>query len=362
MEKTNQTKAPTTKADDYTEDKNSGSAYKTTLMILLIGLVFHAISGVLVKVANFGPVISAFMRIFISVAVTIPFAYYEIKKKRTINKKGFWLSVAGGLFLGLDFMFFNYSIFYVGSGIAMVLLNIQVIMLPLLYLLFDKDKPGNIYYVLVPFMVLGLIMTGGIFDAGTAVEGAPDSIYGWDLSTLGTLLGAASGTCYGFYLYFTRKAGTMNPGLELQPMFYAFIAQLIPTGLALLTNVSGRGFDLANGVLLNGALPANPETAMGDPIDTMNWVWMVVLGIGGQAICWTFIQYGSVRLKPTNVAALLLLSPVASLFVGYFWVDEVPSTYQLIGVAVVLVAVSLQNGVHKLILGKGKKKAKNEVK
>lgn len=334
------------------------SNFTKTFIIIIIGLIFHAISGALVKAANFEPVTSAFLRVIIAFAALAPVGYYEVYKKRVINKKGFWLSIIGGLFLGMDFMFFNYSIFYAGSGIAMVLLNIQVIVLPALYLIFDNESPGKLYYILVPFMIIGLVLTGGVIGEGT-VTGGPEKIFGWDIALLGTILGAASGTCYGFYLYFTRKAGTMNKGLELQPMVWANFAQLIPISIALwVVDLSGRGFDIMNGVLVNGTLPANPETMVGDPITATGWIYMIILGLGCQAICWTFIQYGSVRLKPSIVAGLLLLSPIAALFVGYFWLGEVPNFLQIVGVVIVLVCVAIQNGAHKMIFGnKNKQKA-----
>lgn len=45
-----------------------------------------------------------------------------------------------GLIPGIDFIIYNYSIFYVGAGIASVLLNLQVIMLPVLAFAVDRER------------------------------------------------------------------------------------------------------------------------------------------------------------------------------------------------------------------------------
>ncbi len=120
---------------------------------------------------------------------------------------------------------------------------------------------------------------------------------------------------------------------------------------AIWTLFNGRGFDVTHGVLVNGQLPLNPETTVGDPITAMNWFWMIVLATAGQALTWTFIQYGSVRLEPSIVAGFILLSPVATVFlVSSPLLGEVPSMLQILGVVIVLGAVAFQNNLHLAML------------
>lgn len=220
----------------------------------------------------------------------------------------------------------------------------QVIILPALAIIFDGYRPPASYYILVPIMLFGVALTGGVFDPPAATTG-PATFFGVDIALLGTILGATSGSCYGVYLYATRKASKVNPGRIIQPMVYAMIAQLIFPFIWLF--FSGRGFDIANGVLVNGQLPLNPETTVGDPITGANWFWMLVLAVIGQAMTWTFIQYGSVRLEPSIVAGFILLSPVATVFlVSWPLLGEVPSMLQVLGVVIVLGAVAFQNNLH----------------
>lgn len=320
-------------------------------IVLIIGVVALAFTAPWVKQANFEPATSVILRVGIALLAIGPFAFVERSKLGGLNKKGILLSLAAGLFLGVDFTAWNYSIFFVGSGIASVLLNLQIIILPMLAVMFDGLKIPKSFFVLAPIMIFGVVLTGGIFDSAPS-EG-PLTAYGMNIALLGTLLGALSGVCYGIYLYSSREATMMNPGRIIQPIALTCVAQLVAPTLWILL-FSNRGFDVTNGVLVDGKLPMNPETALGDPITAMNWFWIVVLAIAGQAIAWTFVQYGSVRMNPTVVSGLLLLSPVLTVAViAPILFAEVPSVLQVVGVVIVLGAVAYQNGLHRIVF-KGK--------
>lgn len=334
-------------AENHTEA--TGKAY----LIIILGLFAHAFTAPWVKQSNFDPATSAFLRCGLAALFLFPFAYSELKKLGKLNKQGVLYSLVAGLFLGVDFIAFNYSIYYVGSGVASILLNIQVIILPALAFFFDKEKIPKSYFIIAPIMVLGVAMSGGIFDGSGPTTG-PATIYGINTAVLGTIAGAVSGFCYGFYLYFSRKATRVNKGQFLQPMTLSTLAQLVAP-IIFMMFISDRGFDITNGVLISGDLPMVPETMAGDPITAMNWIWMIILASVGQAMCWSFIQYGSVRLNPTIVAGMLLLSPIATVgIIAVVLFGEIPSTLQIIGVVIVLGAVAIQNGVHRIILDKFK--------
>ncbi len=327
-------------------------------IILMLGILALAFSAIMVKEANFEPSTSAFLRCAIAFVSLIPFALYEIKRKGMLSKQGFFIAILAGVFLGIDMVAWNYAIFYVGAGISSVLLNLQIIILPGLAMIFDKFKPKKSFWILVPVMLLGIVMTGGIFD-GAPSEG-PATIYGIPTAILGTMLGSLSGLCYGVYLFTSRKAGTTNPGRYVQPLMWVFLAQLIPQTISMFF-ISDRGFDIANGVLINGALPTHPETMLGDPITMTNWLWIIALGIIGHAMAWVFVQIGSVNMHPTTVAGLLLLSPVTTVIVAGFTHGETATMLQVIGIIIVLGAVAIQNELHKPLLARFQKEQDEEM-
>ena len=334
---------------------------KSTYIILLLGIVALAFSAPFTKLSNFNPETAVILRCGIGVIVMLPFVIREIKKYGNFNKKGIWLCMIAGFFLGIDFTAWNYSTYYVGSGIASVLLNIQVIILPALAFFLDKERIPLSYLVIAPTLLFGVILSGGaieplIFGIDENVQG-PTHIYGYTLALLGTVCGLISGICYGIYLYTTRKAGRINNVNQfVTPIFISSASQLIAPLFMILIGFST--FDIVNGVLIDGYLPVeNPETTPGDPLTGMNWFWMLVLGIFSHAIAWTFTQYGSIRLNPTIVAGLLILSPIATVaIIAPLMFGESLSWLQVVGVIITLVTVAYQNGLlttlYKKISGK----------
>lgn len=325
------------------------------VLILALGTAFLAFTPIWVKASNMDPATQAFLRVSIGFLLLLPIGLWEMKKKGSLPRKGIIMSVVAGLFLGVDFTAWNYSIFYVGAGIAAILLNLQVIVVPMLTAIFDKYKIPPVFLILVPIMIVGVLLTGGVFEPSEAT--GPAQIYGINTATLGTLLGLTSGICYSFYLYFSRKAGTTAPRKDLyvQPMMYTAAAQMVAPLIWAYTGSSRNGFDFTHGVLIDGQLPMeNPETALGDPLTTMNWIWLLMLATLGQAIAWTFVQWGSVWLDPTLSAGILLLSPVSSVIISWPLFNEIPSMLQWIGIAMILGTVMYQNGLFDSIFGKKK--------
>ncbi len=330
-------------------DDNNNISKSTAYIIIMLGILALAFSAIMVKEANFEPATNAFLRCLIAFVVLAPFAYFERTKKGKLNKSGFLIAIGAGIFLGIDMTAWNYAIFFVGAGISSVLLNLQIIILPLLAMTFDKFKPAKSFWVLAPIMIFGIVLAGGIFD-GDPVEG-PAIIYGYPIAIVGTLLGVLSGICYGVYLFMSRKSGTLNPGIYVQPLMWVFLAQLIPQ-LFTMFFISDRGLDVSHGTLIGGMLPMNPEVTLGDPITASNWLWMLALAVIGHAMAWVFVQIGSVNLDSTIVAGLLLLSPIITVLVAPYTSGETISLLQGIGVVIVLGAVAYQNGLHKAVLGR----------
>ena len=318
-------------------------------LILMIGVVALAFSAIMVKESNFDPGVSSFLRTSIAVVVLLPFAWSEIKKKGWMNKKGAWIAFGAGLFLGVDFIAWNYSTYLVGAGISSVLLNLQIIILPLLALIIDKYAVEKRFWVLVPIMIIGIILTGGVLEE--AAPNAVSHVYGVPIALLGTIFGSTSGVCYGAYLYTSRKSGTINPGRYVQPLVLVCTAQALVAVIFMF--FSERGFDLTHGILnADGSLPPKPITDFGAPIGGYEWFIMIVLAVTAQAMAWTFVQYGSVHMDPTMTAGLLLLSPVSTVFIAAGLLDEIPSFLQVMGVVVVLGAVAVQNDLHRAVLNK----------
>ncbi|AFI06568.1 DMT family transporter [Helicobacter cetorum] len=345
-----------------------------TYVIFLLGILFLSFTAPWQKMSNFDPATGAFLRCLGGALCLLPFAFIEAKSKGWLNKKGVWLSILAGLVLGIDFTAWNYSIFFVGSGIASILLNIQVIILPALAFMIDKERIPLSYYILAPIMLAGVILAGGALEHGIVDPNGPQEVFGMSIMAVGTICGLTSGCCYGVYLFASRRAGRINQGQIVQPIMIASFAQLVAP-LIWAYVITGNGFDIATGVMVETAqsldigemirglremrLPKDEieqltsithAVTAGDPINGVSWFWMFIECVLGQACAWTFAQYGSVKLNPTLGAGLLILSPVATVaIIAPFLFGETLSALQIFGVVVALLAVAYQNGLLKAI-------------
>ncbi|WP_425310741.1 DMT family transporter [Ammonicoccus fulvus] len=328
------------------------------VLVLLLGTLFLSGTPLWVKASNMDPATQAFLRVFVGFLILLPLGLHEIRTKQGLPRKGIMLAAASGLFLGVDFVAWNYSIFLIGSGVAAILLNLQVVIVPMLTAVIDKFKLPKSFAIILPIMIVGVLFTGGVFEPADAAVG-PETISGIKTSVIGTAFGLTSGICYSFYLYLSRKASTSAPrkDLYIQPMMYTMLAQCVAPVLWMFTG--GNGFNVTTGVLtkdpttgemvLPASLGANPTlqaaTTAGDPINMGNWISLIMLIVLGQAAAWTLVQYGSVWLDPTLSAGILLLSPVTSVIVAGPLFAEWPSALQWLGVALILGCVGWQNGL-----------------
>ncbi|WJZ18854.1 EamA-like transporter family protein [Corynebacterium guangdongense] len=344
--------------------------HSKAVIILLIGTLFLSGTPLWVKASNMDPATQAFLRVALGALILLPLAIHEMKKKMSLPKQGIIYSVIAGIFLGIDFTAWNFSIFLIGSGVAAILLNLQVVIVPILSTIFDKYKLPKSFIVILPLMIVGVLLTGGVFESTEAMPG-PDQISGIKTSVLGTVFGLTSGICYSFYLYFSRKASTTAPRSDLyvQPMMWTMVAQAVAPIIAM---IFGNGFAVTTGVLTKDpetgqmVLPDMPEDVgifdavqMGDPINGNNWFNLIVLIVIGQAAAWTLVQIGSVWLEPVLGAGILLLSPVTSVVVAWPLFGEVPSILQWLGILIILGCVAFQNGLFDAVF---KKKAADTVK
>ena len=339
---------------------------------LLVGTLFLSGTPLWVKASNMDPATQAFLRVILGFLLLLPLGLHEIRNKQALPRKGIMLAAASGILLGIDFTAWNYSIFLIGSGVAAILLNLQVVIVPMLTAVIDKVKLPRSFVFILPIMIVGVLFTGGVFEPAEGSVG-PSMIGGIKTSVIGTAAGLTSGICYSAYLYLSRKASTSAPRKDLyvQPMMYTMLAQAVPPVIWMFTG--GNGFNVTQGVLTKDAvtgemvLPAvlgdNPTlqqaTMAGDPVNMGNWISLALLIVLGQAAAWTLVQYGSVWLHPTLSAGILLLSPVTSVIIAGPLFAEWPSWLQWVGVALILACVGWQNGLIQTAAGalSGKKRA-----
>ena len=108
-----------------------------------------------------------------------------------------WLIVVGGLLLGVDMTLWTGAIHAVGAGVSTVLVNVQVVFLPLLAFLVLGERVRPSFLLAVPVMLGGVALAGGLAGGGAD---AVDPVRG-------TVLALLAAFAYAGYLLFLRLGG-----------------------------------------------------------------------------------------------------------------------------------------------------------
>ncbi|MFR9730612.1 DMT family transporter [Saccharopolyspora sp. MS10] len=290
-----------------------GRGRREAVLLVLAGAGCLSASAVLVKVAAVDPATSAFLRCAIAVLVLTPLAWREHRRRGALSQRGVVVALVAGAALGIDYMMWTRSIFDVGAGISTVLINVQVVVLPTLVLLIDRERPSRRFVLACPVMLAGIVLISGVLESGTA---SPNALRG-------TAFGVLAGVAYALYLYLTRRQGRAEPGPAVVPLAFATASAAVTS--AALSPLSG-------GIHL-GSIPLT------------SWLALIGLALLGQVLSWLLINSGSPHLPANQTAALLLTQPVVAVLLSLVVLAEVPSAPEVCGMGLVLASVAVANRV-----------------
>ncbi|WP_033295862.1 DMT family transporter [Amycolatopsis jejuensis] len=266
------------------------------------GSLCIALSSIFIKVSGESGATSAFWRCLFALPLLAVLARGEAK--RTGVRVKILLPLLAGLGLGLDFVLWGEAIPLVGAGVATMLLSVQVVIVPLLALVFLKERPERRFKFIAPALIGGIVLAGGL--VGGSVTGSNP--------LLGTLFALAAGGGYSTYLLLLRISS--SPSTQARSLTLA--------------TVSAGGVAVALGLPFHrlNLTPSLPSFG-----------WFLALALVGQVVGWLLIAGALPRLAASTGATLMLLQPVGAVAFGFLLLGEQPSMLQLTGCVVVLAAV-----------------------
>lgn len=273
----------------------------TPRIAIAVGALAVATSSVFIDLSGTSPGTSTFYRCLLAVPLIAVPAIRERRSRGGLPGRGVAVALlAGGLFAG-DALLWTAAIYELGAGLSTVVVNAQVLILPLLARILDREQLGRRYLLALPPMIIGIVLTAGAISRGAT---------GTD-PLLGTLHAVAAALCYSGFLYLLRRGGM--GGRVIQPYLWVVAAAGI---IGLLVGTIWRGADLTPGWRPFG--------------------WLVLTAVLGQSVGWLLVAIVSPRLPSTVSAALLLFTPVGALLLSAFATAERPSPTQLLGAVLVL--------------------------
>jgi drug/metabolite transporter (DMT)-like permease len=212
------------------------------------------------------------------------------------------LAIPAGIFFAADLVFWHYAIADVGAGLATVLGNLQVVVVPFVAWAVLGERIQSRLLTALPLVCSGVVLISGVLETGA---------YGDD-PLRGVVFGILTGLTYAGFLLVLRQ-GSADLRRPAGPLFDT---TAVATVVAAIAGVAIGEVNLAPGWPSHG--------------------WLVVLALTSQVIGWLLITVSLPRLPAALTSVTLTIQPVGSVALGVVLLGEEPSTLQLAGVACIL--------------------------
>lgn len=267
---------------------------------LAVGALCISLSAVLLNLADTSPATATVARCVFAIPVMAVLALREIRKHERLSSSALISAFACGLLFAGDMLWWTQAIFEIGAGLSTVLVNTQVVIVPLLAWLIDRETVRRRFLLALPIVIAGVVLTGGVAEHG---------LHGQVFA--GTLHGLAAALCYSGFLFLLRRGG--KAGRPLQT--YAVV---LVTAAAVAAALAPRW----------GGLDTTPGWA------TLGWLLLVT--VTGQLLGWLLVARLSAKVASETSSVLLLLTPVGALVLGMVVLGERPAPLQLVGCGLVI--------------------------
>lgn len=277
-----------------------------TLLAALVGAVAISFSAILFALSEVDPITGAFFRMVYALPVLF-LLWFPRRHLDQRSSKRRLLAFAAGLALGIDVIGWHMAVDQIGTGLATLLANSQVIIVAIIGWLVLGERPSRPVMVAIPIVLFGVALVSGLGQQDAFGENP----------LLGTALALGAAFFYALFLLGFRASNTAKAP-PAGPLLEATAGAATAT---LVLGVVGPGIDFS---------PTWPGHG-----------WLLLLALGAQVGAWLLIGYALPRLPAVETATIILLQPALTLIWGAIIFTERPSPVQMAGVALVLVGVGV---------------------
>lgn len=266
------------------------------------GALAIAFSAILVHQADVEPATAAVYRCAYALPVLGLLAWRERRRYGPRAPGQQRLAMIAGLFFAIDLVCWHQAIADVGAGLATVLGNLQVVVVPFAAWAVLSERPGRRILAALPLTLIGVLLISGALE---------DGAYGAH-PLRGVVFGALTGLAYAGFILVLRH-GNEDLRRPAGPLFDAtWVSALAALAIALALGDA----DL---------VPAWPSVA-----------WLITLALTSQVLGWMLISGSLPRLPAALTSMILTIQPVGSVLLGIVLLGEDPSVLQLAGAACIL--------------------------
>src|SRR5947209_13780579 len=262
-----------------------------------MGAIAIAFSSILVRLSHASPSSAAIFRCVYALPALGLIAWWEDRRYGPRAWRDRRMALAAGVFFSADLILWHHSIGDVGAGLATVLANVQVVLVPLVAWMLLSERPGRAILAALPLALLGVLLISGVLEHGA---------YGRDPAR-GTVFGLGAGVAYVGFLLLLRHGGA-----DLRrPAGPLFDATATATVVCIVAGLIIGDADLA---------PDWPGAG-----------WLVTLALTSQVLGWLLISVSLPRLPAALTSLLLTVQPVGSVALAAAIFSESPTALQFLG-------------------------------
>jgi drug/metabolite transporter (DMT)-like permease len=274
-------------------------------VVAVLGALTITFSAILVRLADVAPATAAIFRCAYALPALGLLAWLEDRRHGPRPARGRWLAIPAGVFFAADLIFWHHAIQDVGAGLATVLGNLQVIVVPFAAWAVLRERVEARILAALPLVCSGVVLISGVLETGA---------YG-DHPIRGAVYGLLTGITYAGFILVLRQAGS-----DLRrPAGPLFDTTVVATVACVIAGVALGEADL---------MPSWPAHA-----------WLFVLALTSQVIGWLLITSSLPRLPAALTSVTLTIQPVGSVLLGVVLLGEEPTLLQLLGVACIIVGL-----------------------
>jgi drug/metabolite transporter (DMT)-like permease len=267
-----------------------------------MGAVTIAFSSILVRLSHASPSTAAIFRCVYALPILGLLAWIEDRRFGARSWRERRAGLLAGIFFSIDLLLWHHSIGDVGAGLATVLANIQVVLLPLVAWALLSERPGRRVLLALPVSLVGVLLISGVLEHGAFGRNP----------TRGALFGIGAGVAYVGFLLMLRQGGA-----DLRR----------PAGPLCDATAVGAVLCVAAGLVIGDArlVPSWPGAG-----------WLITLALSSQVLGWMIISATLPRLPAAMTSLLLTVQPIGTMGLAALIFGENPSGLQLSGVLLVL--------------------------
>jgi len=276
------------------------------ILFVLFGAFIISFSPVMVSVSDLQPTVSAFYRVFIGSIFLL--AMVLVNRQRYTN--AFIVNpylIFAGIFFALDLWFWHRSILYIGPGMATLIVNFQIFIIPLLSFFVFSITPNRYQMIAILLGITGLYLTMSYGDS-----------ISHENIRLGFIFGILTAFAYSAYILSLKK-NNIEDEAESSPVTSLLYVSII-SALILFMVINYEGVSLG----MNGPNNLYSMFAYGIICHVFGW-YMIILGLK--------------TVTATTAGIMLISQPIFSLIWDYLFFSRITTSIEIIGISMVIIAM-----------------------